>query len=254
MKIDCLLGTYGRYSLVCEALACFLEQTALSQSTLLIYNQHPVPLHFEHPRVRVVNEIEPPRPLRYLRQRMLELADPFADLIHFLEDDDLYLPWHLEDCLGHIGDNVAWKPATSWISLGNVEFSRTKNYFEGSWIFKADYLRSAPVDTHPTYIDHPVHKLTWDARLLATTELEGRTSYIYRWATGTNHLSGYGGVADLETQRANAVAWQSRNNDVCATGEIIPADLALRWQQYLEGIKNQVTAVEWEHNRKRLRI
>ena len=99
MKIDCVMGTYGRYSLAREALACFLQQSALSQATLLIYNQHPVPLHFDHPRVRVINEIEPPQALRYLKQRMFELADPTADFIHGLEDDDLYLPWHLEDCL-----------------------------------------------------------------------------------------------------------------------------------------------------------
>jgi hypothetical protein len=79
MKIDCVMGTYGRYSLACETLVCFLQQSALSQATLLIYNQHPVPLHFEHPRVRVINEIEPPQALRYLKQRMFELADPTAD-------------------------------------------------------------------------------------------------------------------------------------------------------------------------------
>ena len=56
MQIDCLMGTYGRYSVACEALACFLQQTRLSEATLLIYNQHPIPLRFDHPRVRIVNE------------------------------------------------------------------------------------------------------------------------------------------------------------------------------------------------------
>ena len=46
MKVDCLMGTYGRYSLACEALACFPKQTEISQATLLTYNQHPVTLHF----------------------------------------------------------------------------------------------------------------------------------------------------------------------------------------------------------------
>ena len=51
MKTDCLMGTYGRHSLACEALACFLQQSVLSQATLLIYNQHPIPLRSDHPRV-----------------------------------------------------------------------------------------------------------------------------------------------------------------------------------------------------------
>src|ERR1017187_1631779 len=124
MKIDCLMGTYGRHSIACEALACFLQQTALLQATLLIYNQHSVPLHFDHPKVRVVNETPPPGSLRYLKQRMLALADPSADFIHFWDDDDLYLPWHLEDCLTHIRDHFAWKPATSWMLVHDTTFNR----------------------------------------------------------------------------------------------------------------------------------
>ena len=74
MKIDCLMGTYGRHALACEALACFLQQSELSNATLLVYNQHPVPLRVEHPKVRVVNEALPAVSLRHIRKRMLELS------------------------------------------------------------------------------------------------------------------------------------------------------------------------------------
>jgi hypothetical protein len=70
MKIDCLMVTYGRHALACETLACFLQQTALAQATLLIWNQHPTPLFFDHPCVRVVNEAPPPGSLRYLKRRL----------------------------------------------------------------------------------------------------------------------------------------------------------------------------------------
>ena len=138
MKIDCLMGTYGRHALACEALACFLQQSELSNATLLVYNQHPVPLRVDHPKVRVVNEMLPAVSLRHIRKRMLELSDPSADLIHWWDDDDLYLPWHLKDCLDHVGTNVAWKPASSWVSLANVTYSREANMFEGSWVFRSD--------------------------------------------------------------------------------------------------------------------
>jgi hypothetical protein len=249
MTVDCLMGTSGRYSLVCEALACFLNQTALSQATLLIYNQHTVPLTFSHPNVRVINEAPPAGSLRFIRQRMHELARPSTDFIHWWDDDDLYLPWHLEDCLRHIGESVAWKPASSWISIANVKFSRGPNTFEGSWIFRSDYLKAAKIDTHPTYTDHPVIRQTEEAGRLATTELAGRTSYIYRWATGTEHVSAYRGVCNEEAQRENLEAWRSRSNDVRQDGELIPADLTPRWKQYLEGTKGQVTEDEWELNR-----
>lgn len=250
MKIDCLMGTYGRYSLACEALACFLQQTALTQASLLVWNQHPTPLSFDHPRVRVVNEAPPPGSLRYLRQRMLALADPSADLIHFWDDDDLYLPWHLEDCLTHIGDHVAWKPATSWMSMHNTTFSHHGNNFEGSWVFRADYLRGAPLDTHPTYLDHPVYLQTAEAGLLSKTELGGRASYIYRWGGSGDHVSAYGYSGSEEMQRIRIDWWRRRSSDAPTDGRLAPADLNLRWRQYLDGTKDLVTPREWELNRK----
>ena len=200
MRVDCLMGTYGRYSFTCEALACFLQQTALSQATLLIYNQHPIPLRFDHPRVRIVNEIRAVSSLRHIRQRMHELAAPSADLIHWWDDDDLYLPWHLEDCLRHVADHVAWKPASSWMMDGNEKVWRHANTFEGSWIFRAEYLKAAPLHTHPNYTDHPVILQTVEAGRLARTELGGLASYIYRWGTGAQHVSAYGASNDQKAQ------------------------------------------------------
>jgi hypothetical protein len=254
MKIDCLMGTYGRYSLACEALACFLQQTALTQASLLIYNQHPVPLTFDHPRVRVVNEQPPPGSLRYIKRRMIELANPEADLIHFWDDDDLALPWHLEDCFAHIGDHVAWRPVSVWMSERNKAFRRLASMFEGSFVFRADYLRAAPLDTHPAYIDHPVYLQAIEACLLAETELGGRSSYIYRWDTGTQHLSGYGGRASETTQRVYIDWWRRRSTDVRADGVLVPANMTLRWRQYLDGTRALVTAEEFERNREGVQL
>jgi hypothetical protein len=253
MKIDCLMGTYGRHALASEALACFLEQSAMSEATLLIYNQHWIPLRVGHPRVRVVNEAPPAGSLRYIRHRMHELADPNAEFIHWWDDDDLYLPWHLEECLEHIGKSVAWKPASSWMSVVNVEYSRHANTFEGSWVFSADYLKSALLDTHPTYTDHPVILQTQEAGLLAMTEFGDRTSYIYRWGIGTAHVSGYGGSFTEQMQRANLEAWRNASNDMLPDGLLVPADLTQRWQEYLDGTKELVPPDDWEINRAALR-
>jgi hypothetical protein len=254
MKIDCLMGTYGRHQLASEALACFLAQSGAGNASLLIYNQHPVPLAFDHPRVRIVNETPPSQSLRFIRRRMLDLADPSAELIHFWDDDDLYLPWHLQDCLGHIGASVAWKPASCWLCEHDTMFSRHQNTFEGAWVFRADYLQAAPLDTHPSYTDHPVYRQTAEAGLLKTTELGGNTSYIYRWANGAEHVSGYGGAGNEEAQRRNIELWRRRSNDVRANGQLMPADLTPRWRAYLAGIKPTVTAEEWELNRARLSL
>jgi len=252
MKIDCLMGTYGRYGLACEALACFLQQTELSRATLLIYNQHPSPLFFDHPRVRVVNESGRDASLRHIRQRMHELADPSADLLHWWDDDDLYLPWHLEDCINSIGESPAWKPRSSWLQNGG-RYSRHQNRFEGSWIFRADYIKSAPIDTHPTYSDHPVIKQTEEAGLLATTEFGDNTSYIYRWGNGVEHLSVYSDTSSEEAQTANIVQYRRRSNDIDPTGRLVPADLSGEWQHFLDSIKPLVAPEDWQRNATRLR-
>jgi hypothetical protein len=246
------MGTYGRYGMACEALASFLQQTVTSQATLLIYNQHPVPLTCDHRRVRVVNEDPPAGSLRFIRRRMLDLADPSADLIHFWDDDDLYLPWHLENCLKHVGDHVAWKPKSSWIWDGSEDiFSRLSNRFEGSWVFRADFLQRAPIDTHPTYTDHPVYLQVEDAGTLGTHEFGGTTSYIYRWANGAQHLSGYGaGTEDVQLRYIES--WRSQSDDVRSNGQLIPADLRPHWRTYLTGIERSVTAEELEWVRQRL--
>jgi hypothetical protein len=251
MKIDCLMGTYGRYWLACEALSCFLQQTKIADATLLIYNQHKRPLSFDHPRVRVVNESGRQQSLRQIRQRMCELADPSADLIHWWDDDDLYLPWHLEDCTNNIGGNVAWKPASCWF-LNEGRYERQKNRFEAAWAWRADYLRRAPIDTHRTYSDHPVILQTEEAGLLATTELGDNTSYIYRWNTGAEHISTYP-VSDGEEQEiANLARLRKRSRDIGPDSEMVAADLSQHWRHYLDGIKPKVAAEDWERNLTRL--
>ena len=119
----------------------------------------------------------------------------------------------------------------------------------GPGCFVPTICRAAPLDTHPDYTDHPVIRQTRDAGKLATTDLKGRTSYIYRWDIGTQHLSGYGPGAE-EAQRRHIDLWRQRSNDVAADGKLVAADMTLRWQQYLNGIKGQVTPIEWVLNRR----
>lgn len=253
-RVACLMGTYGRYSLAAEALACFLQQTAIDEAMLLIYNQHPVPLAFEHPRVRVVNETPPHQGLRFIRQRMMELVDEEAiEFYHWWDDDDLYLPWHLADGLDQIGSAPAWKPKWSWTSVRNVEFAARYYPFEGSWLMRADALRAAPIDTHPDYTDHPFMKQMQEAGTVVKVDPGELGSYIYRWGTGTQHLSGYG-AGDADKQSADVALWRSRSIDVREDGRLIPADLWPYWRAFLDGVKHQVSTAGYEELEARLSI
>ncbi len=247
------MGTYGRYTLLCESLACFLAQTALEDATLLIYNQHPIPLYFDHPRVRVVNMQNPPgTTFRDIRSKLVALAREDAEYLHFWDDDDLYLPWHLEDGLNNIGNHMAWKANSNWILTADGRYERTSNMFEATWFFQADYLRNAPLDTFPEDIEIPVFRQTVEDKCLATTELSGRANYIYRWAIGQVNCSGLSSGGSAEKQRQTMRFMQSQSNDVRENGMLEAVDLTPRWKHYLAGTKSLVTQSEWEANRSAL--
>jgi hypothetical protein len=132
------------------------------------------------------------------------------------------------------------------------EFSLQANTFEGSWVFRAGYVKAAPLGTHPDYTDHPVYRQTLDAGVLATTDLGGRTSYIYRWANGAEHLSQYGGSGNDTTQRLNAALWRTRSSDLRRGGRLSPIDLRPRWQQYLDGTRDLASPAERVLNARRV--
>lgn len=240
-RVACLMGTYGRNSLATEALACFLQQTAIDDAMLLVYNQHPVPLTFDHPRVRIVNETPPPQRLRYIRRRMVELAGDDVEFYKYWDDDDLYLPWHLEDCLNGIGSSPAWKPRSSWRSDRNTVFSLDRNRFEASWLMRADAVRAVDVDDLPHLNNDPFFEAAENNRWVIEGDLGDFTSYIWRWDTGTEHMSGYT-PGTPEKQAQNVEGWRNRSTDVRADGAFIPADLWPRWQAFLAGIQDQVTS------------
>lgn len=239
VKVACLMGTYGRYPLMTEAIAGFLGQTALEDAKLLVFNQHPVALHFDHPRVRVVNEEMLNVGLRHIRRRMFDLEGD-AEFIHWWEDDDLYLPWHIEDCLANIGSNIAWRPKRSWLWLGTGEFEMWESRMEGAWLIRRDIIAEAPLDPYPTYPDIPINEELWQTNRVANTDVGDFASYIYRWGTNTPHLTQqvYEKDGDIVAS-VNAVRRVA--NDVPVDGRLVMPDMTPRWRQFLDGIDGKVS-------------
>jgi FkbM family methyltransferase len=239
MKIECLMLAHATNPLAGEVLTCFVQQSAITNASLFIYNPDPIEVRVDHPKVRVVNEFQPSRSLRCILKRMLDLSDDSADLIQWWNETSLYLPWHLEHCLSNIGSSVAWKPESSWLQADDC-FTLLRHLFEGSWTFRAAYLRAAPLDTHCRYSGHPVFLQTVDAGLLTTTEFGGRTSYISRCARSLD-------ARHDQTVSADNLEFA---NEVFSGVYLVPIDLNFRWRQYLDGILGQVTPQDWQANQK----
>lgn len=184
------MGTYGNYDVACEALTCFLHQDYHNKE-LIIVNHHEVPLHFSHPQVTVLNlKPEEVPTLRHIK--MVGIQKSNGRYLHFWDNDDLYLPWHLTDCIEGIKKTTkaAWKPGDVWMSFANKRYDRSRNLHEGTWIFDRTRISLDEYYTkHPEYADPPFY---WDILMERNIEepiFGALTSYVYRWQDGLMHHS-----------------------------------------------------------------
>lgn len=235
--ISCLMATHGRYSKVCETLTCFLQQTYPNRE-LVILNNHPVPLRFVHPLVRILNEPGHPS-LGHCRTRLLTLAE--GEFIRTWDDDDLYLPWTLMQCYENIGDAAAWKPARSWFLNGNDLPRLCGNAMEASILFRTEAVRKHGYgagccgDEHLTLL----HGVARHDGGIQQKEMGIWSSYGYRWGQGMHHASGAMHVpADQRT-----AAWMRKNQDI-SHEPLVPADMTRWWGKISDAVPEEEKA-EW---------
>ena len=116
-KVTCLCPTYGRFNDLRNSLTFFLHQT-YDNKEMIILNDAPVPITCEFPDVRVVNKDERYETLGHKRQALLEMAD--SPYIAQWDDDDVYLPWHLESCMSEIDRGCMVKPEEAFYLRGRI--------------------------------------------------------------------------------------------------------------------------------------
>jgi len=240
MKISCLMGTYGRYAMASESLSCFLDQT-YSNKELIIINQHPVPLVFEHPQVKIYNVDANELPtLQAIRRRGLELAT--GDYVHFWDDDDLMLPNHLSTYVENFNNNVVWKPSEVLMSNYNTEYSIASGNMEATHLIKREFALSVPINKH----DCDDHSLFAELKnhLKVDTLSHSKLTYVYRWANESYHLSGQYGTKSMEDRIAES---RSKSNDTGDGKPMIHYDMYnLRWKQMLEKIPQRFNKNEFQ--------
>lgn len=134
-EVTCLCPTFGRFTLLCEAVACFLAQRYPAKR-LLIVNDAPEPLATEVPGVKIINVRPLFQSLGDKRQFMLEAAE--TPLVAHCDDDDLYLPWHLSGCVAtlakhHVGCTKVARSILHLPASGKWKWKGSGN--DGSMVF-----------------------------------------------------------------------------------------------------------------------
>jgi len=150
--VTCLCPTYGRFTHLRTAIACFLLQT-YKPRTLLIVNDGPYPLKLTwagKKRLRgdgweiVLRNMPEYETLGQKRQEMAESAE--TPLVAHWDDDDLYFPWHLAELVKAQTESGAAVVA-QWPSFDG-EVSGKKLHMtpccwkphDGGWLFVRQWL------------------------------------------------------------------------------------------------------------------
>lgn len=216
--VSCLTATYGRYRVLREALACYVQQDYLNRE-LIVLNNHSVPLHIDLPRVLVVNDVKLPS-LGDCRNYLLTRA--VGEFVRTWDDDDLYLPWAISQGVANIGDAPAFKPLYSWgWRLDRDELYLCGNKYEASWTTRRDvacrygYLGSSGGNEHNP-LEEGIRKEGGIKRLNV------RPSYCYRWASGLVRISGSLDKSKPWQWSQRTERWKNKNDD---HGDEVPITL-----------------------------
>lgn len=234
MHVTCICPTFNRANLrwlLDESVECFLRQD-YEDSDLLICNDTPgQTVVFDHPRVRIIN-----LPYRFpnLGQKLRFMLDEAkGPAICRWDDDDISFPWRLSLSVENLGDKYEWRAENHWY-YPRTEFSETRH--PGNThvfsIWRKELLRwfKYPV-TKSGAEDQAFNNLLWDIGMPRRGDLLPRDKifYVYRWNTGSNHLSGH---PEMQVNYENIGKAPIPNETV----EIQP-----KWvEDYLEMAKNAI--------------
>jgi hypothetical protein len=221
VEVTCLCPTHGRLDKLLNALACYLTQTYPARR-LLICNDAPMPIvlcaegvyldgiivEYGH-GVRVHNAAYQAPTLGDKRQFLLDSAE--TALVTHWDDDDIYLPWHVDMLVREWsqGESACVKPRAGWYVLGHdpkltIRSTPHHNTFEGQMLFERDTARKLGgyPSTHSGQARALMGAFRKAGQLHTWNPDDARVSYCYRWADGAHHISAIGNKANAATQFA----------------------------------------------------
>jgi len=178
--------TYDRPELLEEAIYCFLQQTYPHKELIILNDRAEQTIIFDHPLVKVHNLKTRFTNTGEKRRHCASLAT--GDYLQFWDDDDIHLPWHMDDCLHRLQffTKKISRAQNYWLNLAdNKYFLKTCKWVHTLTIHKNIYWS---VDGHESATRNEdirfIRKLLRN-RLLSHYDLPiMRPSFIYNVVTG----------------------------------------------------------------------
>ena len=206
--VSCLCLTYGRPALLEEAVESFIRQRWDGPKELIVLNDHPEQqLLFEHGEVRVVNLGW--RVPSLGGKRNLAVALAAYERLLVWDDDDIHLPWRIEETMKVLDRQSYFKCPEVWMMEGG---ELRGNFFDGDIYFHAAcaYTKRLfdQVGWYGWYNCGEDHDFEYRLRSNETLSESCRVTrlplerlyYIRRWGHGYYHASGGGDLSQLNPE------------------------------------------------------
>jgi len=194
--ISCVLPTYNRIadtSLVHEAVASFLCQTHQNKELIVVNDCPSQTLEYNHGRIKIIN----------LDYRFPTLGEKLnygfsfsqGDYLCRFDDDDISLPWRLSQSLAGLRKGAScWQQSAFWfVNSKEWRVERRQRYPAPSKsVFTREIFEKVGQFTRMnTGQDTDFEKKMVDAGVPPVREetKDDEVNYIYRWNTGSYHLS-----------------------------------------------------------------
>lgn len=189
-KVSFVCTTYRRFACVERIVAQYHAQTYANKE-LIIFNtdvDYPYSLEFEDESIIIINnniDYETGNPYENRGQICRDaVTHATGDYFMLADDDDIYLPWHLEQAVDGIRENGkdAWKPRASLFAIAN-KIELCQNTLEASVIVKMNRIREIGFRTDITGYEG----LSWYTKLRDEKNLDEWNnnyipSYCFNWS------------------------------------------------------------------------
>ena len=218
-----MCGTWGRFSLLRDSLACFLLQDYANKE-LIIYNQHSVPIICNFPGVRVINDpdLSSDDSIDFLRirQRQIDLAR--GEYLIWWDDDDLWFPWALSQAVENFCF-PAWAPTYHWYTEGLYGDCRDLRVAYATNVAEPSTLVSKDVILTRGYSNGGNNISPWPEFILqeqVRTDL--LAAYICRWGIPCWHISGQ----DMRVSMSERIIASRKYHQDSGEGKLLtPSDI-----------------------------
>lgn len=189
-KVSFVCTTYRRFTCVQRIVAQYYAQSYKNKE-LIIFNtdsEYPYSLDFEDSSIIVVNNS-----INYLTEEPYKnrgeicrdaVTHTTGDYFMLADDDDIYLPWHMQQAVEGIEQNGkdAWKPEKSFFANQSA-IHMVMNTLEASVIVKMDRIREIGFRSDLTGYEG----LSWYTKLRDENQLDEHNkkyvpSYCFNWS------------------------------------------------------------------------